>query len=346
MQPQSLIRSLAAAGTLAVLSVAAFAAPPASKEAALRASVERSGGSLAQVLDFEIVAELDLGNGTVHFIDETVDGEFGLGILELGKVDLGAFYEREATPLEIFLALAPEEAAIPEALYRAHDLARSLDPSLPEVPRDFADLSGAATGADKSVSYQDWTEDTSTCWSWGTDAASLSGAEAAAIGDPLYSYSVAEYYFRQWSQIPSGSATESSIDDSANSVPSGLYFQVVQTPWGNDRALGICITHAELSAGTDWWDCEPLGNEQNTVQLRVRLRGENATSTWYSSQAHTLSGYGQGARYRSSSTQDRRYAIEVRDDSIRSDGCQEQFHAMTRNRNTYIITGPGGLTGG
>ncbi|MEO1085329.1 MAG: hypothetical protein AAFY88_13905, partial [Acidobacteriota bacterium] len=231
--------------------------------------------------------------------------------------------------------------------YKAHDLERSRNARIPEIPRDFSQEGTRAHAAQKAVSYQNWTEDTTTCWNWGTDAASLSGNVAAQIGDPSYSYSNAEYFFRNWSQVPTtGLTTETSDSASANSLPQGSYIEVASTAWGNERSLGLCITHAEVTDGNSWWDCAPAGNEENSVNMRTRVRGENASGSWYSS-SFFLTDYGHGARYRSSSSQDRRYHIEAYDSSIRANHCQEQYHSMTRNRNIHTRPGgPGGLTGG
>ncbi|MCG8454801.1 MAG: hypothetical protein MI919_00860, partial [Holophagales bacterium] len=99
--------------------------------------------------------------------------------------------------------------------------------------------------------------------------------------------------------------------------------------------------HAEVQPMYERRDRAPGGDAANSILYWARLRGESSTSTWYSSQAVVLDAYGEGARYKSQSTNSRRYALEVWDKSPPNEGCKEHFHVLYRNRN-YINGGGGG----
>ena len=276
--------------------------------------------SSSQVFEMEaptlpVVAEIVLDNGKISFIDETIDGVFGLGILEVGKVNLARFYERGATPLEIFLALAPPASKIPEQLYRAHEEARRHDPSIPAEPRMVFQ---------KSVTGYPFSQDTNECWQWGGgDSSDFAGA----YGYPPYSDILAYDNFITWSQIPDALGTSSAAYVDEDTIP--VYEMSYSTPFGHERAVAMCVTHAETP---DQYSTCPSGN---TVNYRVRLKGEDASSSWYSAWEY-LTAYGEGVRYRSSSTGSKKYTLEVFDLSVKSIHCQEKFDVYLRSRNVRI----------
>ena len=70
----------------------------------------------------DLLAEVELDHGAVRFV---VDGEsssddFEVARWEYGELDLTAFDDEGATPLEIFLAIAPEGKNPPSLLIKHH----------------------------------------------------------------------------------------------------------------------------------------------------------------------------------------------------------------------------------
>ncbi len=268
--------------------------------------------SIAEAPAMRVVAEVRLAGGKISFVDETIDGVFGLGILEVGKVNLASFYEHGATALEIFLALAPAGSSVPEELYRAHENARRLDPGIPDKPR---------TIFNKAVTAYAFSQDTDECWQWGGGDTS---DYAGAYGYPYHSNSSANYAFIDWSQIDDSSVTSTVSYLDEDTVPA--YEISYATPFGIERAVAMCVTHAETPDQTS--TC-PSGN---TVNYRVRLKGESLTTSWYSDWEY-LTAYGDGVRYRSSSSGRRKYTLEVFDISTKSIHCQEKFEVRLRSRD-------------
>lgn len=272
---------------------------------------------------FEVIAQIELDGGSVTFIDETMGKDVSIGILEAGSVNLGALYEQEATVLEIFLAIAPPDMAVPEILYTAHDLARLRNPRLPEQPRALAN-SFEELVAFKSIPYHTFAKDTSNCWEWGN----VSSYDRVWGNDPSdfggHESTQATAAFLTWSGIPGGfmTTTQSEYDEHAE-----LTDQEYQTAWGHERAVAMCVTHAinldppfTTSCGID-----------NTVNYRVTLIGENDDSNWGSEHIY-VTGYGQGVRYRSSSLESRRYTLRVVDVSVKSIYCREHYQVDLRSR--------------
>ena len=279
------------------------------------------------VLPMNVVAEVELEHGKVSFVDETVEGIFGFGILEQGKVNLAPFYEQGASALEIYLALAGSDAEVHPSLYRAHEMARDLDPSVPSEPRN---LSAGWWALQKSVSYYGFDQDTSNCWGWGGVASYNSnvGNEPGTFGG--HDSSDAHDEFVIWTTIPGGTFNTSNatyFDEDAE-----LSDQFYATPYGHERAVSMCVTHAIVAPGESARDCRLRTSPYyNDVDYRVRLRGQQGNSTWVS-QSEYLEAYGEGVRYRSSSSAARKYTLEVVDISEKSIICKEQYEVFLRSR--------------
>ena len=91
---------------------------------------------------FQIIAELKLDNGNaVRFIDESAGGTTArIGVVEVttpgaGSVLRALTRERQITPLELYLALAPRGAAIPAPLTLHHQEAARTTPGLSSEPQ-------------------------------------------------------------------------------------------------------------------------------------------------------------------------------------------------------------------
>ncbi len=285
--------------------------------------------------EFEIVAEVQLDGAKVVFIDETIDGIFGFGILEEGKINLAPFYEQGASALEIFLALAPKGSEVPAALHKAHEMARLSDPGLGEEPRRDLTASGPGSVAAKALSYYTFDHDTSNCWEWGglMDYDDVEGNEPGTFNG--HDSSDAYDEFRDWSGISGfGVSASAYYDEQAE-----LGDQTYATPYGNDRALAICVTHAIVQPGEDSFECSiENGTYENTVRYRIRLRGQQGASTWATTWFY-LEGYGEGSRYRSSSSADRKYTLDVHDLSRKSLTCKERYEVFTRSKNPLAVGG-------
>lgn len=91
-----------------------------------------------------VLAEVTLAEGaSVRFIDESFDGEVHVGILTMGVPGLlASFGEQELTPLELHLALAPEQEA-PALLWEHHDAAAQRQGRSSPAPRQL-DADGPA----------------------------------------------------------------------------------------------------------------------------------------------------------------------------------------------------------
>ncbi len=279
------------------------------------------------VLPMNVVAEVELDHGKVSFVDETVEGIFGFGILEQGKVNLTPFYEQGASALEIYLALAGSNAEVHPSLYRAHELARQLDPSVPSEPRN---LSAGWWALQKSISYYGFDQDTDNCWGWGgvADYNDNIGNEPGTWNG--HDSGDAHDEFVTWSTIPGGTINTSNAiyleEDAENND------QTYPTPYGHERAVSMCVTHALVQPGESARDCvERTSAYYNDVDYRVRLRGQQGSSTW-TSQNEYLTAYGEGVRYRSSSSAARKYTLEVFDTSTESIICKEKYEVFLRSR--------------
>lgn len=270
---------------------------------------------------FEIIAQIDLDGGRLTFLDETIGKDVAVGILEEGQVDLGPLYEQNATALEIFLALAPPSLKVPDVLYLAHDLARQNDPRISEEPRDLTN-SDDQLDTFKALVKHDFANDTINCWGWGNVS-----VHDRPLGNPPESYdghesTNATQEFETWSGIPTGFQT---TDLHAYDENAELSDREYQTGWAHERALAMCVTHAIYETTEN--DC--YGD--NTVNYRTRLYGENENGSWASNNIY-VTGYGQGVRYRSSSTESRRYRLLVVDVSVESLVCKENYQVDMRWR--------------
>lgn len=338
-------------GALAAGVVLATTALPASAELASAtpldtAQVHFVDAPFGDGSPLHVVAEIEWQGGKVAFIDETIGHVFGFGLLEQGNANLAAFHEQGASALEIFLALAPAGTEVPEVLYRAHEMARELDPDVPaeprrllaELPTGTAGSHGGGRAAEK-LSYYTFQHDTNNCWGWGgvNSYNSLIGNEGSHSSSGMASN------FRTWSGISwvlGQTSSNNYYDESAE-----LGDQYYPTAFGNERALAMCVPYALVQPDENPWACAVEGGVyENTVDYRVWLRGENASSSW-SAGPIQLDAYGQGLRYRSSSSQERKYTLEVRDYSEDSSICFERYEVFTRNRDIRSKP-PGGLTGG
>lgn len=290
-----------------------------------------------------LVAEIEWDGGKVSFVDETIGHVFGFGLLEQGNADLSPFYEQGASALEIFLALAPEGTEVPDVLLRAHELARELDPGVPAEPRRFQTdlgkqgLLSSGGGPDKAISYYTFDKDTNICWNWSgtTNYDPVVGNDAGHDSVDVWNA------FRAWtgiSWVVGETANGTFYDEIAE-----LSDQYYATPWGNERGFAMCVPYALVQPEESLFECTvPDGVFENTVFYRLYLHGQDSGSSWFGGPVD-LTGYGQGARYKSSSSAERKYTLEVRDYSKKSSICKERYEVFWRNRN--IGSGrPGGIT--
>lgn len=277
-----------------------------------------------------IAAEIQLDGGSVLFIDETIEGVFGLGVLEVGKINLAPLYELGATPLEIFIALSPEGAEAPAVLLEAHARAHAENPGIPAEPRDFARMGRAAAVKAINIPYHTFGIDTANCWGWGNvddyndDVGNEPGTWNGHESNNAYSE------FITWSMVPGGTIMTSStayFDENAELVD-----QEYATPYGHERGLAMCVTHAIYDSAEGYFDCTVRGGSfYNTVNYRVRLLGTNGSSTWGTDWFY-VNAYGEGVRYRSSSIESRKYTLQVHDLSQKSILCRERYDVYTRSR--------------
>ncbi|MCX4240024.1 hypothetical protein [Paraliomyxa miuraensis] len=151
-----------------------------------------------------VIAELAVGDGKIIFYDETSvrDGveDVVVGMGFIGESTLGAvvaFDEQEATPLEIFLAVAPE-AEVPEVLEKEHDLQVEAGRAEPQ-PRDSLDLRVTRESYQKSCpSWQTWMSEiwpSTYTWSEWTSGYMPSGQSEAS---GAY-WAVALYFYTDYS---------------------------------------------------------------------------------------------------------------------------------------------------
>lgn len=265
---------------------------------------------VAREVPVQIVAEIQLDGGKIVFVDETVDGVFGLGILEVGNTRLFPYYEKGATALEMFLALAPAGSVAPWQLHHAHELAARKDPSIPAEPRRFMTLKTA-------IDYP-FDQDTSNCWSWGGGTVSN---YATAYGFPSHDTLDTHDAFEIWSDIPDSVYTGSVIYADEDAIPAGE--AAYPTPVNNQRAIAMCVPYA---VATDEGSSCP---SNNTVNYRVRIKGEEGLNYWYSAWEY-VNAYGEGVRYSSEIGSSRRYTLEVVDISTKSIYCQEKYEVHLR----------------
>jgi len=277
-----------------------------------------------QVDPMTIAAEIELEGGKILFVDETIDGRFGLGVLEVGRVNLAPLYELGATPLEMFLAIAPEGAEPPAILFEAHERARATDPGVPAEPRDFTRLE-RGTFLKANLPYHTFAVETAHCKDWGN----VSSFDPV-LGNSSYTHNNAYQEFIDWSMIAGGLLTSSSAYFEEDAEWND---QEYATPFGNHRALAMCVTHAIKDHSESYGDCQAT----NTVNYRVRLLGTDGTSTWGSGWEF-LTTYGEGVRYRSSSSGDRKYTLQVHDLSVGSIICKERYDVYTRSLNTFVVS--------
>lgn len=281
-------------------------------EGAPAASVEEAEGD-----EGEILAVVDFEGARLTFVDETMDEDVSVGILEEGAINLDTIYGQEATPLEIFRAVASPGREAPPRLIEHHFRVRQ-DP-----PRDLGSSSIIFTSA--SVIKEDLGEvSTTNCWGWG-DVTSYN----PLIGNSYHDSDNALQEFRAFSMITFPTKKQSYLDQTAE-----LSDQYYETDWAHERALAICVTYAIFAPG------EASECEWNTVNYGVKLRGENA-SGWWSTSTLYLTGYGQGLRYRSSSTEKRKYQLRVVDYSVKSILCKERYEVFTRERYFLPIISQG-----
>lgn len=270
-----------------------------------------------------VVAEIELDGASLTFVDETIDGVFGFGILEQGAIDLGPFYEAGASELEIFLAFAPNGAEVPAALARAHAEARKRNPDIPAAPR--TDLVDA--GSTRALPNYAFTQDTSECWGWGDVPP---GSYHPIVGNESHDHANARTNFLDWTGITgfgTGLFTLAKSRQDAEFGPVDYW-----TPFGHERAFAICVTHAEVQPDENPWLCgETYSEFYNTVNYRLRIWGQREYGNPWSSEQINLTAYGQGARYRSTSSELRKYRLAVDDISIKSSFCKEQFEVFGRN---------------
>jgi hypothetical protein len=236
---------------------------------------------------------------------------------------LAPFYEAGASALEIFLALAPADAEVPEILFRAHELTRQRNPILPAAPRTTL-IGGMATKA--LIGYA-FSQDTDNCWGWGGVA-----VYDPVVGDDSHSTAVAQGKFLDWSGVQSaGTGSFFAVAEDQDASSSDMFYTI---PFGNERAFSICVTHANLLIPEPddgpWYCTETASTFFNTVNLRLTLWGFRKNGDSWSSDALFLTAYGKGARYRSSSNELRKYQLRVADISIESGICQEKFEVFTQ----------------
>lgn len=274
-----------------------------------------------------IVAQIQFEKGKLTFIDESIAGIFGFGILEEGAVTLTPLYEQEATPLEIFLAYAPQGTRVPEVLYRAHDHYREQNPAIPEKPRKFKQSS-----AQVSEYYYKLKKDTDNCWGWGNvnQYDDLVGNEPGTYNG--HESSAAVESFKDWSQIPPGAmmTTSHGYFFEENAEQSDQYYS---TGYANQRAFAMCVTHTLVQPQESQFECDvDNGAYANDVKYRLKFQVWQAGGDTWSSDNIFLEGYGEGARYRSSSNVSRKYELRVVDLSKNSLICKERYDVFWRSR--------------
>lgn len=264
---------------------------------------------VAREVPVQIVAEIQLDGGKIAFIDETVDGVFGLGILEVGNTRLFPYYEKGATALEMFLALAPAGSDAPWQLYHAHELAARKDPSIPAEPRRFLTL--------KAVDHP-FDQDTSNCWGWGGGTNSNYSGNYGFVN---HDTSDTHFYFGSWSGITDSAYTDSIVYADEDAIPAGE--AAYTTPLNTERAIAMCVPYAVAV------DEQSSCPSNNTVNYRVRIKGEEGSTYWFSAWEY-VNAYGEGVRYSSDFGSSRRYSLEVVDISTKSIFCQEKYEVHLR----------------
>lgn len=269
-----------------------------------------SEAGVARELPLEVVAEIQLDGGKVVFVDETVDGIFGLGILEVGNTRLFPYYEKGATALEMFLALAPAGSVAPWQLYHAHELAARKNPAIPAEPRRFLTQKAA-------IDYP-FDQDTSNCWGWGGGTNSNYSGNYGFVN---HDTSDTHFYFEDWSDIADSAYTDSIVYADEDAIPAGE--AAYTTPLNTERAIAMCVPYA--IAVDEQSSCP----SNNTVNYRVRIKGEEGGSSWFSAWEY-LNAYGEGVRYSSGAGSSRRYTLEVVDISTKSIFCQEKYEVHLR----------------
>ncbi len=271
-----------------------------------------------------VVAEIQLEGAKLLFIDETFQGSFGLGILEEGAVNLAPFYERGASALEIFLAFSPEGTEVPPALYKAHELARALDPSVPAEPRADLLATGPGSAMAKAVVYSPFAQTTDICWGFGGVA-----SYNAIVGNSAHDSGQAQDNFNWWSTISGFGVTDHEYLNQHGENAFQGYF----TPEGHERAVSICVTHAVVTQPQNVLFCgwPGVSGGYNTVDYSVALSGQQGDQSWVVATVD-LEGYGEGARYRSSSVAARSYLLLVIDFSTVSTICKERYEVFVRSK--------------
>ena len=313
-----------AIGSLAAAAILVLATP---------AGAEERVSQKSKVSSFDAIMEVATDEGSVTFIDESIGGDFGVGILEQGTVNLAPYYEQEATPLEIYLALGKGGKEPPPFLVRAHEEARRINVAIPVEPRTLGTL--VYKGGVQALGYYSFDQDTSNCWDWGNvdQYNTLVGNDPDSFGG--HESGQAYQQFLNWAGIAgtngfNGSWTSNGIYFEENAEQSD---QSYATGFSHERAFAICVTHAIVQPSESQFECEVSnGAYENTVDYRLRLYVESSNGDTWHSDGINLLGYGDGARYRSSSNAKRRYDLRVVDDSKKSLFCKERYDVFWRAR--------------
>lgn len=145
--------------------------------------IHEDGESLADRIVAVVEADAET---TIYFSrgDADVDGHFPVDVTILGRdggFDYGGLVtSQQATPLELYLAVAADDAPVPEALQRAHDWQIAAEGRPAATPRPLA-----IPGADPLAAFEDilhTDQSDFTCLSWANFQSYMGSRFAGAPG--------------------------------------------------------------------------------------------------------------------------------------------------------------------
>jgi hypothetical protein len=305
------------------------------------------GSAPASRVDAKI-ATLVVPGGQVVFVDEGLTEEGGgISFWELGDADLSYLLDdRNATALEVFLALTPEGTPVPERLLEHHaEVARrmagiSLEPrriALPDLLAGVSYLTNDGLDDDGSASAKD-------CWGWGGP-----GVYEVNFGNQGFDALDFQAGFNSgYSQI-SGAAISDGLQEHQSNVPA----VGGPTAAGHERAMAFCLSRAvSISQGEGVEDV--CTTNQGRVRVFVERTTDAAYSNWVSADSILLTAFGHGGRFRSNYTNSgggaRKYRLILEWQTVIAEGgsnnlsCADKLAVAWRSKVTSGgFTGPGGL---
>jgi hypothetical protein len=306
-----------------------------------------TGASTARRIVDAKIATLVVPGGQVVLVDEGLtEAGGGIAFWELGDADLSYLLdERNATALEVFLALAPEATPVPERLIQHHrEVARrvagvSAEPRRLTIP-SLLPQGSYFTNQGLNDGGSDNDKD---CWGW----AGPSSPYAGNHGYQSFDYSDFQDNFNaEYSQI-SGANVSGGLQAVQSNVP-GV---AGPTAAGHERAMAFC-----LSKAVSTYQGESVGEVCATNQGRVNVFVERTTdatySTYVTADSILLTSFGQGGRFRSNYTNSgggaRKYRLYLEWQTVVAEGgsnnlgCADELVLAWRSK---LNSGaPGGVT--